>query len=239
MQYKHAGQSGGAGRRSWWRNTKSRSSRTATHVIAKRQYRLPILGQGPRLDIAALRERLAQEGAAVLAGAGGAGRDAGSSRTSWRTSFRRTDPTGANPLDRRNLLKLMGASLGLAGLDGLHAAAAGKDRSVRQAAGEIRPGQAAVLRHCARRSGGYATGIAGGEPSGAADEGRRQSRPSRQAWARPISRRRRDADDVRSRPLAGGVARRRDQQHARLLGGADCSCASSTSSARAAGLCGS
>ncbi|MCC6393063.1 MAG: TAT-variant-translocated molybdopterin oxidoreductase [Bryobacterales bacterium] len=75
-----------------------------------------IFGQGPRLDLEAVRERLSQK----------------SGQEYWRSleelsdtpefqefldnEFPQSGTDWRNPLDRRNLLKLMGASLGLAGL---------------------------------------------------------------------------------------------------------------------------
>ena len=81
------------------------------------------------------------------------------------------------PEGRREFLKLMGASLALAGLTGVHQAAGGEDRALRAAAGAAR---ARAGRSSSRRRachGGYARGRAGREPQGPADQGRGQPRP--------------------------------------------------------------
>ena len=87
---------------------------------------------------------------------------------------------GRRPVEgRRNFLKLMGASLALAGLDRLHAPADRAHHAVRAAAGRIDPRQAAVLRHrhdAERRRHRRA----GREPRGPPHQDRRQPRASRQ-----------------------------------------------------------
>ena len=82
-----------------------------------------------------------------------------------------------DPVGRRGFLKLMGASLALAGRQRLHAAAGRGDRSVRASAGRAGSRQAALLRDgdADERRGHRA---AGREPRGAADEDRRQPRSS-------------------------------------------------------------
>ena len=78
-----------------------------------------------------------------------------------------------DPVARRTFLKLMGASLALAGVGACTRQPAGEDRPVRPAARRPRPGQAAVLRDGddARRR---RHGPARREPRGPADEDRRQ-----------------------------------------------------------------
>ena len=95
----------------------------------------------------------------------------------------------------------MGASLALAGVDRLHAAAAETDRAVRPAARGARPRQAAVLRHrhAARRR---RDGPAGREPRGPADQDRGQPDASRQPRRDRRVRAGRRPRPLRSRPLA-------------------------------------
>ncbi|MBI3211012.1 MAG: TAT-variant-translocated molybdopterin oxidoreductase [Candidatus Solibacter usitatus] len=77
---------------------------------------LPILGQAPRLDISAVRARLQEKsgqeywrGLEELA-------DSPEVQDFLENEFPQTGSDWRNPIDRRNLLRLMGASLGLAGL---------------------------------------------------------------------------------------------------------------------------
>ena len=82
-----------------------------------------------------------------------------------------------DPVERRTFLKLMGASLGLAGVTACTQAAGRENRSLRAPAGGHHPRQAAVLRHRddPRRHGDRP---AGRESRGASDQDRGQSRPS-------------------------------------------------------------
>ena len=78
----------------------------------------------------------------------------------FQEMMHREFPKGASEwldaVSRRGFLKLMGASLALAGHDRLHQAAAGADRSVCQAAGRTVPGQP-MFYATAFTLGGYAT----------------------------------------------------------------------------------
>ena len=53
-----------------------------------------------------------------------------------------------DPIERRTFMKLMGASLALAGLTWLRLSTAGEDRSLRQSAGRSRSRQSAFLCDC-------------------------------------------------------------------------------------------
>ena len=77
-----------------------------------------------------MRARLAaQDGPAVLAQPRGAGRHARSSRRSCSASFRSRRRSCSTRSAAAHFLKLMGASLALAGVERLHAAADREDRS--------------------------------------------------------------------------------------------------------------
>ena len=86
-----------------------------------------------------------------------------------------------DPKGRREFLKLMSASLALAGVSACVEAAARKDRPVRPAARRPGPGPAAVLRDrdpvCRHRHA-----RAGRKPRGSSDQSRRQSTTSGQPW---------------------------------------------------------
>ena len=103
--------------------------------------------------------------------------------------FPRRPPNGSTGRARRQFLQLMGASLALAGRDGVHASARRAARAVREDAGEHGAGTAAVLRD------GDATGRVrrSGSWSRATRAGRRRSRATRiirPASVRPMPSRR-------------------------------------------------
>ena len=161
-----------------------------------------------RIDLAGVRRRLdGAERPALLEEPGGAGRDARSSRTSCTASSPRTRPSVERPEGRREFLKLMGASLALAGLTGLHAPAR-RRRSCPtcKAPEEMVPGRplffaTAVTRRRVRE------GRAGREPRGPADQDRGQPRPPGEPRARPTSSRQAAIlEPLRSGPLADGEA---------------------------------
>ena len=70
-----------------------------------------------------------------------------SSRTTCTASSRATRRSGLDPVGRRNFLKLMSASMALAGVTACTVQPRGADRSVRPPARRRNPRQAAVLRH--------------------------------------------------------------------------------------------
>ena len=104
---------------------------------------------------------------------------------------------------RRTFLKLMGASLALAGVERLHDVGAGReDRALRADARAARAGQAALLRH-----GGAAGRLchrgARREPHGAADDGRGERRHPDSLGAIDPWTQATVLDALRPRPLAG------------------------------------
>ena len=141
------------------------------------------------------------------------------SSASWRTSFRDRRRLDRAPSDRRQFLQLMGASLALAGLERVHAAADREDRAVRAAARRDRAGRSHSSSPPRCRSAASPAGCW----SRATWAGRRRSKatPStRRASAPPMpSRRPRSSalyDPDRSQVI---TQRRRDPPVERLSGG--------------------
>ena len=103
-----------------------------------------------------------------------------SSASTFTASFPSRPPSGTIRRAAAQFLKLMSASLALAGVGACTKQPTGTDRSLCQAARGPRPGPAALLRErdpvLRRRPSG-----AGREPHGSADQDRRQSRTSGQS----------------------------------------------------------
>ena len=118
---------------------------------------------------------------------------------------------------RRNFIKLMGASLALAGLTACTRQPTEDDHALCPAAGGIGAGASAVFRH-GHAAGRRCHGIAGGEPRGAAHQSGRQSGPSRQPGRVRCLCAGVRAGLVRSGPLAGADAGRRDPVVGRVSG---------------------
>ena len=100
------------------------------------------------LDLAALRAALAERrGTAYWRSLEELAGSAGVRGVPATPSSREQAPQLLDPVERRNFLKLMGASLALAGVERLHAPAGREDRPLRAGARGDRAGQAALLRH--------------------------------------------------------------------------------------------
>ena len=144
-------------------------------------------------DLTAIRARLAQRRRkAVLAEPRGRSPRRPSFRSTCTASFRRTPPSGSIRSAAASFLKLMSASLALAGVGSACTAQPdGADRSRTSASPRRRfPGRPLFFA-TAMTLGGVAHRPAGREPRRPADQGRRQSRSSRPASAPPICTRRR------------------------------------------------
>src|SRR5687768_17613587 len=111
-----------------------------------------------------------------------------------------------------------GGVVGAGGVDGMHAATGGEDRTLRAGSRADGTGQAAVLRDRGD-AGGLRARRAGGEPHGAADEDRRQPRSSGQSRFDGLDRAGGDAYFLRSGPLAGGRQRGTYLELGEFLGG--------------------
>ncbi len=86
-------------------------------------------------------------------------------------------PDWLEPANRRNFLKLMGASLALAGVTACTKQPKETDRSLRPPAGRFYPRHSALLRH-RDADGRRRNGTPGDQPSGTSHESGRQSRSS-------------------------------------------------------------
>ena len=158
--------------------------------------------------------------AAAVAELRGIERDAGIRRLLHR-EFPRQAGEWNDPASRRSFLKLMAASLGLAGV-GLSGCLRQPEEKivpyVRQPE-DVVPGKPLYFATCTTL-GGYATGLLGREPPRPADEDRRQPRSSGQPGRDRRLRAGVDPLAVRSRPFADRHERRPDQHVGRVFDGA-------------------
>jgi MoCo/4Fe-4S cofactor protein with predicted Tat translocation signal len=121
-------------------------------------HHFPILGQAPRLDLGAIRERLSQKTGSEYWRSLEEIAETPECQDFLENEFPQTGSDWRNPIDRRNLFKLMGASLGLAGLT------ACTRQPLEKIVPYVKPPEefstnTAVFYATAQLNGGYATGL--------------------------------------------------------------------------------
>ena len=99
------------------------------------------------IDLAAVRAKLAKDGGKRFWQSLDELAETPGYRYKLENEFPENTEKEAEGIDRRGILKLMAASAAMAGLERVHEAADGENRSLRAAARGNYSGQAAVLRH--------------------------------------------------------------------------------------------